>query len=104
MRAFSTKLGRVDGFLSVAHHRVTRSLRFSHSNPQDNQDAALARKVTKKSYSDLPKVRVLPDGTHAPPLKDWQGGLSPPVARKKSLKSPTGRALVQHESPFSFSH
>ena len=32
-------------------------------------------KVTKKKYVELPTARVLPDGTAATPLGEWNGGL-----------------------------
>jgi hypothetical protein len=36
------------------------------------------RKVTKKPFSELPKSRVLPDGSPATPLEEWHGGLPRP--------------------------
>lgn len=41
-------------------------------NPQQSGRS----KRTKKKYSDLPSGRVLPDGSVAPPLKEWIGELN----------------------------
>jgi hypothetical protein len=47
------------------------SLTFTRSNSV----SASLRTVTKKKYAQLPKNRVLPDGSIPKPLLDWQGGL-----------------------------
>jgi hypothetical protein len=99
MRILSKKLSRIEGCiygLISVHYRPTRSLRISRPNGLDER-AVSTRRVTKKKYSDLPKVQLLPDGQSAMPLPDWEGGLPPGAVRKRSARLSTGRAPIRNE-------
>ncbi|KIK71236.1 hypothetical protein GYMLUDRAFT_322731 [Collybiopsis luxurians FD-317 M1] len=70
-------------FRIKTHIRQTRS--FSHEKPpEDSKDASLSEEPVKptkikKSFSKLPKTHILPDGSIAKPLQDWQGGENTPL-------------------------
>ncbi|KAJ8494922.1 hypothetical protein ONZ51_g2034 [Trametes cubensis] len=56
--------------------RQFSSSHIQRAIPEDPYVPLKKPNVTKKSYAELPSARVLPDGTAAPPLRDWRGGLA----------------------------
>lgn len=62
--------------------QIRRWIRATHDReilPLEHEDTPPSRErkvtVTRIKFSDLPKSRVLPDGSHASPMGEWLGGL-----------------------------
>jgi hypothetical protein len=74
-------------------YQILRWLRTSH-----DPDASAEHKtpeqvtVTKLNFSDLPTSRVLPDGSHAPPIGEWVGGLGPNKGFRRH-ENPSGSCI-----------
>jgi hypothetical protein len=65
---------------------TTRALSVSSCN----QDGASSPVITRKKFADLPKARILPDGTPALPMEEWHGGLVGTTSRFEPVHSLSG--------------
>src|ERR1700722_5258074 len=51
-----------------------------------DRDLSTGVTKSKKMFSELPKVHLLPDGSEAPPCDDWLGGLEDSIVAPRKRK------------------